>query len=167
MAAIEEHDTTALPRSCVEISLRDAATPTKGPSSATAQEDYKMASLFKELKPLVNATFEASQTISRTAPILAWTQGLMIVLLAAIFVALFGLLVTLNPDLEVERQQLITPAVRFLLVQIVRCRNITKRIFRKPTWNAKEGELSGAARESVAASAKEYSSGKNTNKKSL
>lgn len=78
-----------------------------------------MASLFKEIKPLVNATFEASQTINRTGPILAWTQALMIVLLGAIFLALFGLLVTINPDLEVERKQFITPAVRFLLGQIV------------------------------------------------
>ncbi|KAK6216187.1 hypothetical protein LQW54_003761 [Pestalotiopsis sp. IQ-011] len=74
-----------------------------------------MASFFKELKPLMNSTMEASAAINRTAPILAWTQVLMIVLLAGIFLALFGLLVTLNPDLEAERQEFITPAVRLLL----------------------------------------------------
>lgn len=74
-----------------------------------------MASFFKELKPLMNSTMEASAAINRTAPILAWTQVLMIVLLTGIFLALFGLLVTLNPDLEAERQELITPAVRVLL----------------------------------------------------
>jgi hypothetical protein len=78
-----------------------------------------MASIFKELKPLMNATFEASQSINRTAPILACTQVLMIVLLTAIFCALFGLLITLNPDLEAERQQVVTPAVRFLVRQAV------------------------------------------------
>lgn len=67
----------------------------------------------------MNATFEASQSINRTAPILACTQVLMIILLAAIFCALFGLLITLNPDLEAERRQVVTPAVRFLLRQTV------------------------------------------------
>ncbi|KAF2999962.1 hypothetical protein E8E14_004595 [Neopestalotiopsis sp. 37M] len=74
-----------------------------------------MASFFKELKPLMNSTMEASHAINRTAPILAWTQVLMIVLLTGIFMALFGLLVTLNPDLQAERQEFITPAVRMLL----------------------------------------------------
>ncbi|ETS79864.1 hypothetical protein PFICI_07393 [Pestalotiopsis fici W106-1] len=76
-----------------------------------------MASFFKEIKPLMNSTIEASQAINRTAPILAWTQVLMIVLLTGIFLALFGLLVTLNPDLQAERQEFITPAVRILLEQ--------------------------------------------------
>lgn len=98
-----------------------------------------MASLFKELKPLMNATFEASQSINRTAPILAWTQALMIVLLSAIFLALFGLLVTLNPDLETERRQFITPAVRYVLNKVIAYGCIAMSALRKPTAIVRKG----------------------------
>jgi hypothetical protein len=118
-----------------------------------------MASLFKELKPLMNATFEASQSINRTAPILAWTQSLMILLLAAIFATLFGLLVALNPDMEAERRQYVTPATRFLLGQAVTRGAAVGRVAGEPIRAAKDGVAlifgaMGAARESATASSK-------------
>ncbi|KAH6658022.1 hypothetical protein BKA67DRAFT_204805 [Truncatella angustata] len=96
-----------------------------------------MASLFKEIKPLVNATLEASQTINRTGPILAWTQLLMILLLGAIFLVLFGLLVTLNPDLEAERKEFITPVVRLLLAKTVANGRAVRKAVGNPKWVAK------------------------------
>lgn len=93
-----------------------------------------MASLLKELRPLANATFEASQSINRTAPILAWTQVLMIVLLTAIFFALFGLLVTLNPDLSSERQQFVTPAVRSILSHLVTYSGALSKLLTSLRW---------------------------------
>ncbi|KAK6062500.1 hypothetical protein SCUP515_13309 [Seiridium cupressi] len=129
-----------------------------------------MASIFKELKPLMNATFEASESINRTAPILACTQILMIILLAAIFFALFGLLVTINPDLDDERQQYITPAVRFLLSHSALYGRIAGKVARQPAWIAQTiwALLSGtyhAAESHTATAGKESSGGKSGGKR--
>ncbi|KAK9770180.1 hypothetical protein SCAR479_13145 [Seiridium cardinale] len=128
-----------------------------------------MASIFKELKPLMNATFEASESINRTAPILACTQILMIVLLGAIFFALFGLLVTINPDLDDERQRYITPAVRFLLSQGALYGRIAGKVARQPAWIASTiwALLSGTyhAAESHTASTGKENSGKSGGKR--
>lgn len=128
-----------------------------------------MAALFKDWTPLLNSTLEASQSINRTAPILACTQVLMILILAAIFTALFGLLITLNPDLDAERQQFVTPAVRFLLNQTVNCGCIAAKISAWPltaAWALLSG-TSPTAENSPVASGKEKSGrGRGSNKTS-
>lgn len=67
---------------------------------------------FDQVTPLVAAGFEVLQTTKNISLLLAVIQVLTVVFLALISVELFALLVTLNPDLQEERQSLITPAVK-------------------------------------------------------
>lgn len=68
---------------------------------------------FDQVTPLVAAGFEVLQTTKNISVLLAWIQVLTVVLLAFIFLELFALLVTINPDLETERQAVVTPAVKW------------------------------------------------------
>lgn len=69
---------------------------------------------FEQVTPLVAAGFEVLQTTKDIAILLACIQVLTVVILALILVSLFGLLLTMNPDLEYERQQLVTPALQYI-----------------------------------------------------
>ncbi|KAK4944097.1 hypothetical protein LTR10_016430 [Elasticomyces elasticus] len=66
---------------------------------------------FEQVTPLVGAGYEVLQTLKNIAILLACIQVLTVILLTFIFVAMMGLLITMNPDLEKERQQLVTPVV--------------------------------------------------------
>ncbi|KAL9069020.1 MAG: hypothetical protein Q9157_006310, partial [Trypethelium eluteriae] len=69
---------------------------------------------FEQVTPLVAAAYEVLSTIKNIAILLAAIQILTVVLLTLILVSLLGLLYTLNPDLETERKQLVTPVMRWL-----------------------------------------------------
>jgi len=69
---------------------------------------------FEQVTPLVAAGFEVLQTTKDIAILLACIQVLTVGILALILVALFGLLLTMNPDLEYERQQLVTPTLKYV-----------------------------------------------------
>ncbi|KEF52417.1 uncharacterized protein A1O9_11658 [Exophiala aquamarina CBS 119918] len=69
---------------------------------------------FEQVTPLVAAGFEVLQTTKDIAILLACIQVLTVAILALILVSLFGLLLTMNPDLEYERQQLVTPALQYI-----------------------------------------------------
>lgn len=69
---------------------------------------------FEQVTPLVAAAYELLSTIKNIAVLLAFIQVLTVVLLTLILVSLLGLLYTMNPDLATERQQLVTPAMRWL-----------------------------------------------------
>lgn len=71
-------------------------------------------SAFEQVTPLVAAGFEVLETTKNIALLLACIQVLTAVLLFLILFALLGLLFTVNPDLEKERQQLVTPAMVWL-----------------------------------------------------
>ncbi|KAI1608704.1 hypothetical protein EDD36DRAFT_90740 [Exophiala viscosa] len=66
---------------------------------------------FEQVTPLVGAGYEVLQTLKNIAILLACIQILTVILLTFIFMAMMGLLITLNPDMEKERQQLVTPVV--------------------------------------------------------
>lgn len=68
---------------------------------------------FDQVTPLVAAGFQVLQTTKNISILLAWIQVFTVVLLALIFLELFALLITINPDLEKERQAVITPAVQW------------------------------------------------------
>jgi hypothetical protein len=76
-------------------------------------------SAFNQVTPLVAAGFEVLQTTKNIAILLAYIQVLTVVLLALILFALLGLLVTMNPDLEMERQMVVTPVVHWLAGWVV------------------------------------------------
>jgi hypothetical protein len=69
---------------------------------------------FDQVTPLVSTGFDVLQTTKNIAILLAYIQILTVVLLSLILFALLGLLFTMNPDLEKERQQLVTPVMRWL-----------------------------------------------------
>ncbi|KAK4233302.1 hypothetical protein C8A03DRAFT_38997 [Achaetomium macrosporum] len=69
---------------------------------------------FDQVTPLVAAGFRVLETSRDIAILVALIQVLTCVLLTLILLALLGLLVTVNPDLEVERRALVTPCVRWL-----------------------------------------------------
>lgn len=79
--------------------------------------------------------------------------------------ALFGLLVTLNPDLQAERQEFITPAVRMLLKHGVALARIAGRAAGhcKALFASLPGRQSGA--KNSTASESEKSDGKRSAKK--
>jgi len=69
---------------------------------------------FGQVTPLVEEGFRVLQTIKNIAILIAFVQITTVVLLSLIFFALIGLLITVDPDLQLERQRLVTPAVRWI-----------------------------------------------------
>lgn len=69
---------------------------------------------FEQVSPLVEAGFKVLQTTKNITFLLAAIQVLTTILLGLILVAIVGLIITVSPDLEHERQVLVTPAVRWL-----------------------------------------------------
>lgn len=69
---------------------------------------------FDQVTPLVAAGFKVLQTTRNITYLLAAIQVLTAVFLGLILLTLFALIITVSPDLENERQVLVTPAVRWL-----------------------------------------------------
>jgi hypothetical protein len=69
---------------------------------------------FDQVTPLVAAGFEVLETTKNIAILLAWIEGLTVVLLGLILCSLFALLITTNPDLAEERRALVTPVMKWL-----------------------------------------------------
>lgn len=69
---------------------------------------------FNQVTPLVAAGFQVLQTTKNISILLAVIQVLTCLFLSAILLALIGLICTVNPDLERERDELVTPLVRWL-----------------------------------------------------
>lgn len=84
---------------------------------------------FNQVTPLVAAGFEVLQTTKNISLLLAAIQVLTVVLLAFIFLELFALLVTINPDLETERQAVVTPAVKWFTALIMRVAENRRSVF--------------------------------------
>lgn len=85
---------------------------------------------FEQVTPLVAAGFEVLQTTKDIAILLACIQVLTVIILALILAALFGLLLTMNPDLEYERQQLVTPALQYLSSWLLSYGTVAKWLLR-------------------------------------
>ncbi len=69
---------------------------------------------FDQVTPLVQAGFEVLQTTKDIAVFLAFLQVVVAVTLLFILLALIALLFTMNPDLQTEREQLVTPFMKWL-----------------------------------------------------
>ena len=85
---------------------------------------------FEQVTPLVAAGFEVLQTTKDIAILLACIQVLTVVLLAFILVALLALLVTINPDMEKERRELVTPTLIWLVSWVYAYGTPTKWLLR-------------------------------------
>ncbi|PSR78932.1 hypothetical protein BD289DRAFT_354295, partial [Coniella lustricola] len=71
-------------------------------------------SAFTQVTPLVAAGFQVLQTTKNISILLACVQVLTCVFLALILLALLGVICTLNPALQQEERELVTPVVRWL-----------------------------------------------------
>lgn len=69
---------------------------------------------FDQVTPLVAAGFKVLQTTKNITYLLAAIQVLTAVFLGLILITLLALIITVSPDLEYERQVLVTPAVKWL-----------------------------------------------------
>lgn len=66
---------------------------------------------YGQVTPLIEAAYEVLETTKNISLLLAAIQVLTVILLALILVALVALLITLNPDFERERKELVTPTL--------------------------------------------------------
>ena len=69
---------------------------------------------FSQVTPLVQSAYEVLDTTKNIAVFLAYLQVLIAVTLLLILFCMIGLLFTLNPDLEKERQLLVTPVMKWI-----------------------------------------------------
>ena len=69
---------------------------------------------YGQVTPLVEAAYEVLETTKNISLLLACIQVLTVILLALILLAMVGLLITMNPDLEEERREFVTPVARWL-----------------------------------------------------
>jgi hypothetical protein len=70
---------------------------------------------FDQVTPLVAAGFEVLQTTRNITYLLAAIQVLTAVFLGLILITLIALIITVSPDLEVERKRIVTPVVKWLV----------------------------------------------------
>lgn len=69
---------------------------------------------FSQVTPLVACGFRVLETTRDISIIVACIQVLTCLLLGLNLLALLGLLISVNPDMELERQELVTPVMRWL-----------------------------------------------------
>ncbi|ORY11332.1 hypothetical protein BCR34DRAFT_664475 [Clohesyomyces aquaticus] len=69
---------------------------------------------FEQVTPLVAAGFEVLRTTRNISILLAAIQVLTVLLLALILLVLVGILYSVNPDLEQERRELVSPVFGWL-----------------------------------------------------
>ncbi|KAJ4424659.1 hypothetical protein N0V82_000587 [Gnomoniopsis sp. IMI 355080] len=71
-------------------------------------------SAFTQVAPLVAAGFEVLQTTKNISILLACIQVLTVLYLFLILLALIGLICVVHPELQTERDVLVTPVVKWL-----------------------------------------------------
>ncbi|RGP74075.1 hypothetical protein FSPOR_1770 [Fusarium sporotrichioides] len=69
---------------------------------------------FDQVTPLVAAGFEVLKTTKNIAILLAIVQILVAIVLTLTLLAILALIYSVNPDLEAERQALVTPCMQWL-----------------------------------------------------
>lgn len=74
---------------------------------------------FDQVTPLVACAFRVLETSRDIAILIALIQALTGLLLVSILLAMLALLITVNPDLESERQAIVTPAMKWLAAWVM------------------------------------------------
>ena len=85
---------------------------------------------FDQVTPLVQAGFEVLQTTKDIAVFLAALQVVVAITLILILFALLALLFSVNDDLVIEREQLVTPAMKWLASWIFKYGRLAKWVMR-------------------------------------
>jgi hypothetical protein len=74
---------------------------------------------FDQVTPLVAAGFEVLQTTKNITFLLAAIQVLTTIFLGLILITLLALIITVSPDLEYERQAIVTPMMKWLADSVI------------------------------------------------
>ena len=74
---------------------------------------------FDQVTPLVAKGFEILQTTRNITYLLAAIQVLTALFLFLILITLLGLIITVSPDLEYERQVLVTPVMKGMAKNVI------------------------------------------------
>jgi len=69
---------------------------------------------YGQVTPLVASAYDVLETTKNISLLLLAIQVLTVVTLGLILLALVGLLITMNPDLDEERRELVTPVLRWV-----------------------------------------------------
>lgn len=96
---------------------------------------------FDQVTPLVAAGFKILKTTRNITYLLAAIQVLTALFLGLILITLIGLIITVSPDLEHERQVLVTPAVKWVALSAVQY----WRWLKVGLWTIIVGAVVGAA----------------------
>jgi hypothetical protein len=73
-----------------------------------------------QVAPLVEAGFVVLRTTKNISILLMILQILTVLLLGLILLTGFGIILSVNPDLERERRQLVTPVVKWVAAWLIR-----------------------------------------------
>ncbi|KAG8666753.1 hypothetical protein FPOAC2_11879 [Fusarium poae] len=79
---------------------------------------------FDQVTPLVAAGFEVLKTTKNIAILLAIIQILVAIVLTLTLLAILALIYSVNPDLEAERQALVTPFMQWLASWLIQYGNV-------------------------------------------
>jgi hypothetical protein len=79
---------------------------------------------FDQVTPLVAAGFEVLKTTKNIAILLAVIQVLVAIVLILTLLAILALIYSVNPDLEAERQALVTPVMQWIASWLIEYGNI-------------------------------------------
>lgn len=74
----------------------------------------EISQAFEQVTPLVAAGFQVLQTTKDISILLACIEVMTCVFLGLVLLTLIGLICTINPELERERDELVTPVVKWL-----------------------------------------------------
>jgi hypothetical protein len=69
---------------------------------------------FEQVTPLVASGYQVLETTKNIAVALFVIQIITVFLLTFILLSLIGLIISTNPDLDYERKQIVTPAVKWI-----------------------------------------------------
>lgn len=69
---------------------------------------------YGEVTPLVASAYEVLETTKNISLLLLAIEVVTVVLLGLTLLALVGLLITMNPDLDEERRELVTPVLQWV-----------------------------------------------------
>ncbi|PSK58734.1 hypothetical protein C1H76_8690 [Elsinoe australis] len=97
---------------------------------------------FDQVTPLVAAGFQVLETTKNISLLLLAIQILTVLLLALIQTTLLVVLITVNPDLESERAQIVTPVMKWVAGIMIRLAN-QKKTFATVFWILVAGACAG------------------------
>ncbi|RGP69194.1 hypothetical protein FLONG3_7830 [Fusarium longipes] len=85
---------------------------------------------FDQVTPLVAAGFEVLKTTKNIAILLAVIQVFVAIVLTLTLLAILALIYSVNPDLEPERQALVTPCMQWIASWLIQYGNVVSWVLK-------------------------------------